>query len=467
MTFQQFFVLMKARWRLALAVFLGTIIVVVAASLLWSKRYTATASVVLDMKSADPVLGALLPVVPGYLSTQVDIISSDRVARRVATNLKLAQNRDIIEQWRSDTGGEGDIVTWLCELLQKYLDVRPSRDSNVININFSAADPQFASVLANAFAQTYLDTNLELRVDPARQYADWFNQRTQVLRGSLEKAQASLSEYQRKHGIVAADDRLDVENARLTELSTQLAVAQAQRADARSRNREASGRMDVSPDVLQNPVIQALKADVARQEARVQQLAGQLGQNHPQYQRSVTELNTLKAKLDAEMRLVAASVGTASAVSQQRESELRAALEAQKKRVLALKAEHDELMVLKRDVDNAQRAYDVASGRMSETRLESESQQTNVSILTPAVPPLKPSSPKVLLNSVLSVFLGALLAVGSVLLLEQRNRRIRSEDDLFDSIGVPVLAVISREKKIKRRARLAFWRKRSLASHAV
>jgi chain length determinant protein EpsF len=464
MTFQQFFLLMKARWKLALKVFLVIVGLTIIGSLVWPKRYTATASVVLDMKSTDPVLGALLPIVPGYVSTQIDIISSDRVARRVATNLKLAQNPDIIEQWRNDMDGQGDIITWLGELLQKYLDVRPSRDSNVININFTGSDPKFAAVLANAFAQTYLETNVELKVDPAKQYASWFNQRTQVLRSNLEKAQAKLTEYQRKNGVVATDDRLDVETARLQELATQLAVAQAQRADAKSRNSQASGRMDVSPDVLQNPVIQALKADVARQEAKVQELGAQLGRNHPQYQSAVTELNTLKAKLDSEMRLVAASVGTASAVSQQREGEIQAAVDAQKKKVLEFKTQHDELTVLKKDFENAQRAYELVNGRLSETSLESESQQTNVAILTPAVPPIRPSSPKLLLNTVLAIFLGGLIGVGTVLLLEMKNRRVRSTEDLYESLGVPVLAVVTETRMKPRKRLLGFRRAAALPS---
>ena len=58
----------------------------------------------------------------------------------------------------------------MIELLTKNLDVKPSRESNVIQINYRSPDPRFAAGLANAFAQAYIATTLELRVDPAKQF---------------------------------------------------------------------------------------------------------------------------------------------------------------------------------------------------------------------------------------------------------------------------------------------------------
>ena len=97
-----------------------------------------------------------------------------------------------------------------------------------------------------------------------------------------------------------------------------------------------------------------------------------------------------------------------------------------------------------KDVENAQRAYDMVGQRLSQTSLESQTQQTNVSVLTAAEPPVKHSSPKLLLNTALAIFLGALLGVATALVLELNNRRIRSAEDLAEALGVPVLAVLTR-----------------------
>ncbi|MGS0014528.1 hypothetical protein ACUOIJ_25035, partial [Escherichia coli] len=92
---------------------------------------------------------------------------------------------------------------------------------------------------------------------------------------------------------VATDERLDYENARLAELSTQIAAAQAAKADTSSREKQASGNTSTSQDVLMNPVIQALRADIIRQEAKLKELSSRFGLNHPEYQSALSELNEL------------------------------------------------------------------------------------------------------------------------------------------------------------------------------
>ncbi|WP_374511666.1 chain length determinant protein EpsF [Niveibacterium sp.] len=444
MTFQQFVLILKARWKIIVLIFSVVVATAVTLSLVLPKQYTATASVLVDVKSGDPIYGAMMQaqLMPGYMATQVDIISSDRVAQRVVRMLGLDKSQEAIAQWQDEGEGLGTMVGFFAAALQKKLDVKPSRDSSVISISFTGGDPKFAAGVANTFARAYMDTNLELKVEPAKEFAAWFAARAKQLRDNLEAAQARLSAYQREKGIVATDDRLDVENARYAELSSQLTAIQAQRADSASRQRQATGQMSSSPDVLNSPVIQSLRADVARQEAKLKELAGQLGQNHPQYQRTQAELEALKSKLDSEMRQVASSVGTSNTVNQQREATLRAALEAQKAKVLELRAQRDEAAVLLKDVETAQRAYDLVGQRLSQTSLESQTQQTNLVVLTPAEPPIKHSSPRLLLNTILACLVGGMLGIGCALALELGNRRVRSAEDLSLALGLPVLATI-------------------------
>ena len=452
MSFQQFLLILKARRWAVLSILLLTVATTVAVSLILPKQYSASTEVVIDVRSPDPIAGIVLPglITPGYMATQVDIVQSDRVAGRVVKLLRLDQNPGVQQEWRDATEGRGTIQSWLIELLKKKLEVKPSRESNVISIGFTGTDPRFAAAVANAFAQAYLETTLELKVEPARQYAAWFGERSTTLRGGLEKAQARLSQYQREHGIVAADERLDVENARLAERSSQLVVVQAQATETASRQRQAKGGTENLPEVLQNPLVQGMKADVARQEAKLNELAGQLGKNHPQYQRTADELQTLHKKLDAEMKQVASGIGTSNRINQQREGELRSALAAQKAKVMSIKNQRDELAVLQREVENAQRAYDAVAQRLTQTSLESQTQQTNVVVLTPAVEPIEPSSPKLLLNSLLAVFLGTLLGVGCALLLETLSRRVRSAEDLAQALGLPVLGVLEPTRAARR-----------------
>lgn len=443
MTFNQFLCALRARYLVVVLVFLGMVAIAGVVSVLMPSKYTASTSLVLDGRTADPILGSVLPsqLMPGYLATQIDIIASDRVAQRVVALTQLDQVPVLRDQWQEATGGNGDIRTWIGTILKQQLEVLPSRDSSVLKLSFSGNDPNFAAAVANAYARAYIETTLELKVEPARQFAQWFNERTKGLREDLELAQRKLSEYEQEHGIIAGDGRFDIENARLADLSSQLVQVQGQRADSRSRHSQV-GSAESLPEVMSNPFIADLKTQVARLEAQRTQMQGRFGANHPEVARVDAEIGSLKQRILIETQRVATSLGTTTRISAAREAEVAEALEVQKARVLEMKAHRDQVAVLRRDVENAQRAYDLVTQRLAQTSLESQSQQTNVVVLTPAVAPGAPSSPRLTLNLIAGCVLGLLLGVASALMFEMIDRRVRGKDDLLQLKNVPMLGVV-------------------------
>lgn len=460
MSFAQILTILLARRRVIRNVFLFVVIAATVLSFVLPKSYTAETTVVVDVKNPDPVAGAMVQagVMPGYMATQVDIITSDRVARRVVKALGFEKVPSLVQRWREETEGKSnDFEGYFADKLQRKLEVKPSKESNVISIQFIAGDPKTAAAVANAFAQAYLQTNVELMVEPAKQYADWFTERTKQVRDKLEKQQGDLSAMQKEKGIVALDERLDSENARLNDLSAQLTLLQEQRSDARSRQHAAVVNPENNPDVLNNPVVQNLRTTITAAEGKLREASNELGQNHPQIKQQKAELEELKAKLKTEMSNVASSLDSSAMVSVQKEAEIRGALEAQKKRVLDLKKQRDEVNVLQKDVEFTQLDYNNINQRLSQTSLESQSRQTNVAVLTPAYEPQDPSKPKILLNIVVSIFLGGMLGVGVALLMELVDRRVRSEQDLAD-IGIPVLGGLITERFA--RPRRGFWRRK-------
>ena len=444
MTFGQFLSILRARWMVALAVLAVTVATTLVVSLSLTKQYRAQASVIVDFKP-DPISAVIFGGMasPAFMATQVDIIQSDRVAQRVVRNLKLNESPQVRKQWMDEANGEGSIENWLANLFQRQMDVVPSRESSVITVGYRAPDPRFAAALANAFVQAYIDTTLELRVGPARQYSSFFENRAKEAREALEAAQTRLSTFQKAKGIVASDERLDIENSRLNELSSQYTALQAIASESSSRQTQAQGSQgDRIAEVLNNSLLSSLKADISRADARLQELSTRLGDNHPQVQEAKASATELRSKLEGETRKVTGGVGVNNTINRQREGSVRAALDAQRTKVLQLKAVRDEGLVIMRDVENAQRAYDAIQQRYTQTSLEGQTTQSNVNLLTQAVPPLEHASPKVLLNTLLACFVGALLAVGTVLALEMRDRRVRSIEDIVATLDLPVIGVL-------------------------
>ena len=465
MSLSQCLAILRARWKGALLLFVLTVGSAIAVSFLLPKQYTATASVVVDFKP-DPltamIYGSMLA--PGLMGTQVEVLQSERVARRVIRNLKLADSPQVREQWREATEGVGSIETWLLEAFQKRLDVKPSREAGVISVSYKAPDPKFAAGVANAFVQAYLETNLALRVDPARQYSTFFDNRAKEARETLEKTQTRLSDFQKAKGIIATDERLDIETARLSELSTQAVMLQGLTSESGSRQVQARGAAaDRMQEVLNNPLISTLKADLSRAEARLQELNSRLGTDHPQVIETKANIDSLRSRVEAETQRVTGGVGVSDSIVRQRGADVRAALEGQRAQVLRMKAVRDEGAVLVRDVESAQRAYETVVARFNQSTLESQTTQSNVNLLTTAEPPLEPSSPKIVLNAAVAVLLGGLLAIGGTLMLELMNRRVRSPRDVSATLGLPLLGTLEppqRRKLLRGRDPSAMARKR-------
>jgi chain length determinant protein EpsF len=467
MTFQQFYLILRARWIFALCVFGAVIISAAVVTLMLPKLYTATTSVVVDVK-ADPIAMAYpTQQLASDIATQVDIIGSDRVAQRVVKLLKLDEAPDIQQQWQRMTGSRGDVSAWIADGLLKKLVVTPSKESNVIRISVNWPDPKDAAALANAFAQAYIDTNIELKVDPAKQYATWFNERSRALRVDLEAKQRRLSDFQSASGIVATDERLDVENARLAELSTQLVTIQAQRQDSQSRQMQASGDTGSLPEVLQSPVIQNLKAELARAEAKRQDIGANLGKNHPDYKDAEAAIAGLSVRIEQESAQIAASLGGTTQVNVRRENDIKAALEAQKRRMLELRHQHDEAADMQNDVTTAQRNLDAVTQRLAQSTLESQMQQTNIALLTSASEPLEPSSPRFQINLLLGLFLGTVLGVGAALLREMLDRRVRQGDELVELLGVPLIGRIPDAKGAKRKSYTPYVSRPAIEAPAI
>lgn len=458
MNFTQFLLILNARKWTIFSVLLLTVVVTTAVSLLLPKEYTATTTLVIDSKSKDPFTGQLMPsqMFPGYMATQVDVIQSANVAQKVVRELKLAASPGIHGQFMEAMEGKGDINQWLGDLLLKKLRVEPSRESSVISIDFTGTDPRFSAAIANAFANAYIETSLDLRVAPAKQTAAWFDQQITQLRENVDQAQQKLTAYQREKGIVESEERLDVETRRMADVAGQMVLAQSAAFDASSRTRD-SGNL---PEVINNPVVQGLKAQVAQGEGKLADLAGRVGANHPEFLRLQAEVNTYKIKLANELSTATRSVGATASAARQRYNELGTAFERQKANVLALKQRREEATLLARDLENAQHIYDSALQRYGQSRMEAQSTQTDIAVLNPAVAPTEPSKPRVFLNVLLSLFLGTLLGVGIGFLVELLDRRVRSGQDIAVGLEIPVLAEVTKKGRRLEALRHLFRRNR-------
>jgi succinoglycan biosynthesis transport protein ExoP len=459
MTFPQLLIILRARSKIILMTLMIVVVATVALSLALPKTYKASTTLLLNYKGTDPVSGAILPaqLVAGYMATQFDIVTSKRVALKAVDNLGLANNPTFRQQFTAATGGNGDIREWLADMLMKMTTVTPAKESSVIELNVKSSDPTFAATVANGVATAYQELSLQIKTEPLQKAAQYFTEQMKSLRADLETAQNKLARYQQDHGLVSTDDHLDVESARMNDLSTQLVQAQGAAIEASTRGNQAmgSGGRD-SPDVISNQMIQNQRSSLVAAEGRFALLSQTLASNHPQYQAAKAEVDKLRAELNASIASTNNGTANNGRILRQREAEVRAALTAQTAKVLQLNRARSEMSLLVKDVESAQKAYDAASARLTQTDLEGHSNQSDVSLLTPAVTPRLPSSPNIPLNVVLSILLGCMLGLALAVLTELANRRVRSVADLGNALPAPMLGAIAWGKPKREQRRFGF-----------
>lgn len=472
MGFGRFLAVLRARFGLIAIMTVTGLALAVVITLLMPRMFYSETTAVLDQplpEGAAQAGGAA--GIAYFIATQRDVVASRNVALRVIQSLDLERDPDksrrliggdnvflyAVNRVRGLISGlfaSGDerppsLREWLIENLLKGMSVSAGRDSKLLRVGFTSTDPRFSAAVANATMRAFLEVNVHLKSAPARSETAWLDGQLKELRDDLAKAEAKLSAFQQSKGIIATDERLDSENLRLADLSAQLASAQADAYASEARRRQlaefarSSGNLRSAPaEVITSSVVMRLREDIAQREAKLADMSRDVGPNHPRYKAAVGELEQLRGQLATEMKSVAQGLATQGSISGSREAGLRSALERQKQRLLGMKRDREQVQMLARDVDNAQRAYNGAVQRISQARIEAASERPNASLVDEASVPLKPSSPRTSLNLAAGCILGLLVGLGLALQLESAQRQVRTSDDLADILGVPILAVL-------------------------
>ncbi|MFD1034548.1 GNVR domain-containing protein [Sphingomonas hankookensis] len=418
---------LRSRMMLVITVAGAIFALAVVLALVQPRKYVSTSSLLVDLTQTDQsdnTTPQSASIIDSIIGTQVSVLKSELVLDEVTRRSGLItepNNQAAFEQAQKRIASNLNVVT--------------DRQSNVISISFVDEDPEVAARIANLFADTFLQKQVELRVNPARVNAQWYDARTAEVRGRFEQAQQRLTDFQRANGILGID-RMDLEAERMKSLTAELSAAGAAAADARAK---AAGAANM-PEVASALSVQGIQQQVATKAAEVAQLSKTLGPNHPQMRAAQAELSTLQGQLGSARGVQASALSGAGVAAQRREADLRARLAAQQERMLRMSSVQDQLAVLQRDVDAARQTYDTVRARFNDASIKTEVSRANTTILDRASAPLLPFKPNLILWIIGGALLGVLSGIGLALVLEILSPRVRSASGLAKATSTDVLA---------------------------
>lgn len=429
--------ILRARWKQSATILGAVLALALVVSLVMPKTYTATATLMVNYEVNDPLGGKEFPtgLLGSYMATQVELMRSPEVLRPVIERLKLTENKNYAAGF---SGNPADLPEWVEKKLDKKLVIQQGLSgSQLIYVADSASDPRGAAAIANMVAQVYTEQVYERLTGPASERAKRYTQELEELKKKVAAAQDDITAFRNRTHLADIQAKADLDMALLNSLELRLQEAQNTRRAAESK---LTTDQSVSNPVLSSNLVQTLKSQLATEEAKMGELRATLGPRHPQVLELQSQLAATRAALGAEVHSYASSASSDLTSARELERKLSGAVEEQRAKVLQVRGQQDEGAKFVLALQSAEDVYKKALDGYDQVMLASTGRYTNVSFVSHATPPLKPSKPNLLKNLALAFVAGGLLGLAVPFALELLRRRVRCRDDIEREHGIPVLA---------------------------
>ena len=325
------------------------------------------------------------------------------------------------------------------------LKVEPVPGTRLVNLRFSAYDPDLAAQAANTLAEVYIDHIRNYRFETSSEATGWLGERLAEQKQKVADAERTLQAYREREGLVNIEERQGLVDQKLTALTAAVLNARTERINKETLFDQmrslSTAQLEAFPLVMGNGVVQGLKTELASLQREQTRLADVYGERHPDMVRVRTQIHATEEKLRAEIANVVKSVENAYQTARQQENNLQASLDALKRDALDVNRKTIEYGVFKREVDSNQQLYRDLLNRSKETGLESELRATNVRISEKAERGVL-IAPRRNMNLGVGVLIGLGLGIGLTLLFEHLDNTLRTPEDVKQHLGLPFLGVV-------------------------
>lgn len=462
MAFRRRYVILAA---VVACVFIGLII-----TFLMTPRYTAASTIEISRESSrvtdfQGVDREASVADQEFYQTQYGLLRSRILSERVANQLKLVDNPTFYDMFgikrddpafqavngRYPAAGRATRVRVAGETLRRSLSVYPTRLSRLVDISFTSPDPDFSAKVANAWAENFIQTNLERKSQATSYGRALLERQLAETKARLDESQRQLVGYASQQRIINLPGQSGSENGdaaerpivadELAALNASLSAAMADRIQAQARYEEA-GRAGASTEALRNDAINGLRQRRAELAAEYQRLMTQFEPGYPAALALRNQLDQLDRSIGREEGRVSSSLYADFRQARERENNLRAKVDELKDSYLDFRRRSIQYNIYQQEVDTNRSLYDGLLQRYKEIGVAGGVGVNNVAVVDPADIPQKPSSPRLLLNLALSILAGTALGAALAFMLEQIDEAISDPSEVERRLGLPLLGSV-------------------------
>jgi capsular exopolysaccharide synthesis family protein len=336
------------------------------------------------------------------------------------------------------------------EILLKHLSIDPTRLSRLVDIKFTSPDPDLSAKVANAWAENFIQTNLERKIQASSYGRDLLQRQLAQLKQKLDESQRQLVDYAAAQKIIKLPQQSGANGTTaersiiaddLATLNAELSQATADRIKAEAQYREAGGN-GASPEALSNLAINDLRQKRADLAAQYQQLMTQFEPGYPAAKAIKSQIDQLDRSIAAEEGRVSGSLRAGYRQALAREQDLQKKVDQLKSSYIDLQRRSIQYNIYQQEVDSNRALYDGLLERFKQIGVSEGVGVNNVSIVDTADVPQKPSSPRLLINLILSLLIGLGIGAGLAFALEQIDEAIGDPAELERRLGLPLLGSV-------------------------
>ena len=407
--------------------------------------------------------------------TETFVMQSRQLAAQVVDHFGLLQNPEFNVELRPPTVLgmlRGEIENTLTAILPSFEDAKSAaaksaestKDrvidvvlshvgvsalgrSHVLSIVADSENPDMAAQLANGLADAYLQEERDYLVGLTDSATKYLDNRIAELRQQVNVSEQKAEDYRRRNGLYQATNA-GVTTQQLTELNTQLMLAQTAKAEADARLREVrSARAggddyESAPAVIESPLIQALKQQQAEAERHLAELSGTYGEQHPSVVEARAKITDAKRKIRVEVSRIIEGLQHEASTANARYEAMRHSFEQLKSQMGNVNDKTIELEALERDAQVNRTLLETVLNRSKELMGQQDLEQPDARLVSRAAASAQPSTPPKALIVLLGVIGGGLAGMLLALMRDGMDRTFRRQDQVEARTGLRVLSLI-------------------------
>jgi uncharacterized protein involved in exopolysaccharide biosynthesis len=454
--FLDYWRIIRIRKTVILAVFLLVVITATLVTFILPEAFASTARIKVAQETSDiQELGGIPTVAsydPYFIQTEFEVIQSAEILG------KVIEDQDLNVEWgKRYAGGQALKTDETMRILRGQINLRPVRNTSLIEIQVFSAKPDEAAQLANAIALAYKEWRLEQSRELALGGIAELEKQYLELVERVNESQAEVDELREDLGIVdpfamgtSSGGNVDVES--IQQIRGQIVQLEASYVNQKTqvenlRTLTSSQLRDAIQTVAgSDPELSNLISDWNLAGQRLIALRKDLTPDNPTYQSAKLMADDLEQRIEARVAGIMMGLENRVASAKATVDSLRAQLERVEKDDARNATLSRPYYRAKRDLETLIRMRDVVEMKIASEKIDVSLPKTAmVQIIDPATPSLRAVKPNKVLNIALGVVVGLVVGVGLAFFIEYLDTSVKTIDDVERSLQSPVLGIVPQD----------------------